>query len=234
MSISKGIKEKISALSDGELSDFETRRVLDEIKNNPELREYWRTLQVSKRAFQNESLIFEGSDISMVVSRELGKSVNSDPISKESFFSRQKNYIGLAIASCLVVLIYNSQEFNTKPDSYPELASKRISQAIDSPEAIEVLKNSISGLNAELQTIQSDTSGSLEANYFLPSTGKTFNVSLSPIEFSPDLSSREASRIAYIKTKEGVYIFSVSGNITAEKKLEILQNANFFTENLRK
>ena len=31
MTISKGIKEKISALSDGELSDFETRRVLDEI-----------------------------------------------------------------------------------------------------------------------------------------------------------------------------------------------------------
>ncbi len=234
MSISKGIKEKISALSDGELSDFETRRVLDEIKNNPELREYWRTLQVSKRAFQNESLVFEGSDISMVVSRELGKSVNSDLISEESFFSRQKNYIGLAVASCLVVLIYNSQEFNTKPDSYPELASKRISQAIASPEAIEVLQNSISGLNAELQTIQSDIRGTLEANYFLPSTGKTFNVSLSPIESSPDLSSREASRIAYIKTKEGVYIFSVSGNITAEKKLEILQNANFFTENLRK
>tara|TARA_Y100000741_G_scaffold363422_1_gene351624 strand:- start:246 stop:950 length:705 start_codon:yes stop_codon:yes gene_type:complete len=234
MSISKGIKEKISALSDGELSDFETRRVLDEIKNNPELREYWRTLQVSKRAFQNESLVFEGSDISMVVSRELGKSVNSDLISEESFFSRQKNYIGLAVASCLVVLIYNSQEFNTKPDSYPELASKRISQAIASPEAIEVLQNSISGLNAELQTIQSDIRGTLEANYFLPSTGKTFNVSLSPIEFSPDLSSREASRIAYIKTKEGVYIFSVSGNITAEKKLEILQNANFFTKNLRK
>ncbi len=234
MSISKGIKEKISALSDGELSDFETRRVLDEIKNNPELREYWRTLQVSKRAFQNESLVFEGSDISMVVSRELGKSVNSDLISEESFFSRQKNYIGLAVASCLVVLIYNSQEFNTKPDSYPELASKRISQAIASPEAIEVLQNSISGLNAELQTIQSDIRGTLEANYFLPSTGKTFNVSLSPIESSPDLSSREASRIAYIKTKEGVYIFSVSGNITAEKKLEILQNANFFTKNLRK
>ena len=38
MTISKGIKEKISALSDGELSDFETRRVLEEIKNNPELR----------------------------------------------------------------------------------------------------------------------------------------------------------------------------------------------------
>ena len=234
MTISKGIKEKISALSDGELSDFETRRVLEEIKNNPELREYWRTIQVSKSAFQNDSIVFEGLDISMAVSRELGKSFSSDSVSKDSFFSQSKNYIGIAVASCLLVLIYNFQEFNAKSDSYPELASKRISQAIASPEAIEVLQNSISGLNAELQTIQSDIRGSLEANYFLPSTGKTFNVSLSPINSSPDLSSREASRIAYVRTKEGVYIFSVSGNITAEKKLEILQNANFFTENLRK
>ncbi len=40
MTISKGIKEKISALSDGELSEFETRRVLEEIQNNPQLRDY--------------------------------------------------------------------------------------------------------------------------------------------------------------------------------------------------
>ena len=62
MTISKGIKEKISALSDGELSDFETRRVLDEININPELREYWKKLQISKTAFKNESLAFETSD----------------------------------------------------------------------------------------------------------------------------------------------------------------------------
>ena len=109
MTISKGIKEKISALSDGELSDFETRRVLEEIKNNPELREYWRTIQVSKSAFQNDSIVFEGLDISMAVSRELGKSFSSDSVSKDSFFSQSKHYIGLAVTSCLVVLIYNFQ-----------------------------------------------------------------------------------------------------------------------------
>ncbi len=234
MTISKGIKEKISALSDGELSDFETRRVLVEINNNPELRAYWRKLQISKRAFQNESLVFEGSDISQRLGEELGKSSNSETILSESFFLKQKHYIGMAIASCLVVIIYNSNGFDIKPNNYTELASKRISEAIASPEAIKVLQNSILGLNAELQTIQSDTKGSLEANYFLPSTGKTFNVSLSPIESSLGLKAKGASRIAYIRTKEGVYVFSVSGNITAEKKLEILQNVNFSANNLRK
>ena len=227
MTISKGIKEKVSALSDGELSDFETRRVLDEININPELREYWKKLQISKAAFKNESLAFETADVSNAVSRELGKSVNSQSILKESFLVKQKNYIGLALASCLLVLIYNVQTFNSKSITFPELASQKISEAIASPQAMEVLNNSITGLNAELQTLQSDPKGSLRANYLLPSTGKTFNVSLSPINSSSGLSSEGASRIAYLRTKDGVFVISVSGNITAEKKLEILQMQTF-------
>ena len=234
MTISKGIKEKISALSDGELSDFETRRVLDEININPELREYWKKLQISKSAFSNENLAFETSDVSFSVSRELGKSSKSPLTLQESFFTKQKNYIGLAVASCLLVLAYNSQTFISKPNTFPELASQKISEAIASPQAMDVLNNSITGLNAELQTLQSDPKGSLRANYLLPSTGKTFNVSLSPIDSSSGLSSKGASRIAYLRTKDGVFVISVSGNITAEKKLEILQNANFFAHNLNK
>ena len=42
--MNKAIKERISALLDGELSDFEVRRVLDEIEANAELREYWSCL----------------------------------------------------------------------------------------------------------------------------------------------------------------------------------------------
>jgi len=234
MTISKGIKEKISALSDGELSDFETRRVLDEININPELREYWKKLQISKSALNNESLAFETSDVSFTVSRELGKSFKSPSILQESYFMKQKNYIGLAVASCLLVLVYNSQTFISKPDTFPELASQRISEAIASPQAMEVLNNSITGLNAELQTLHSDPKGSLRANYLLPSTGKTFDVSLSPIDSSSGFSSTGASRIAYLRTENGVFVISVSGNITTEKKLEILQNANFFANNLNK
>ena len=234
MTISKGIKEKVSALSDGELSDFETRRVLEEINSNPELREYWKKLQISKSAFENDPFSFVESDVSLKVSRELGNSLNSISHMKESFFVQQKNYISLAVASCLLVLVYNFQSLVSKTDSFSELASQRISQAIANPQAMEVLNNSIAGLNAELQTIQSDPKGLLRADYVLPSSGKTFNVSLSPIESSSGLSARPASTIAYLKTKEGVYIISVSGNITAEKKLEILQNANIFANNLNK
>ena len=41
---------------------------LDEININPELREYWKKLQISKTAFKNESLAFETADVSSAVS----------------------------------------------------------------------------------------------------------------------------------------------------------------------
>ena len=42
----------------------------------------------------------------------------------------------------------------------------------------------------------------------------------------------EATRISYIKSKNGTYVVSVSGNISTEKKNQILQNANFFAEKI--
>ena len=40
MSDNKNMKEKISALADGELSDFETRRILAEISSNHQYRDF--------------------------------------------------------------------------------------------------------------------------------------------------------------------------------------------------
>ena len=48
------MKEKISALADGELSDFETRRLLEEISSDPEYREFWKNIQLTKLALTEE------------------------------------------------------------------------------------------------------------------------------------------------------------------------------------
>ena len=62
--MNKAIKERISALMDGELSEFEVRRVLEEIKEDPELRHYWSSLLVSRKGLKEQSLVLEGRDIS--------------------------------------------------------------------------------------------------------------------------------------------------------------------------
>ena len=53
--MNKAIKERISALLDGELSEFETRRVIEEIKDDPRLRQYWSSLVTAREGFKEES-----------------------------------------------------------------------------------------------------------------------------------------------------------------------------------
>ena len=115
-------------------------------------------------------------------------------------------------------------------ESFSDIASQRIVDAIDSPQAIEVLNNSVSELGI-LQDFKSNQKGTL-ANYRVPNSNKTFKVSLYPIKEVNKIGAGEATRISYIKSKNGIYVVSVSGNISAEKKNKILQNANFFAEKI--
>ncbi|GIT60846.1 MAG: hypothetical protein Ct9H300mP20_06730 [Gammaproteobacteria bacterium] len=71
--MNEGIKERISALVDGELSEFEARRVLEEIEAKPELRDYWNKLQITKSGLKERSLGYLDRDISKRVAAELGE-----------------------------------------------------------------------------------------------------------------------------------------------------------------
>ena len=115
-------------------------------------------------------------------------------------------------------------------ESFSDIASQRIMDAIDSPQGIEVLNNSVSGLGI-LQDFKSNQKGTL-ANYRVPNSNKTFKVSLYPIKEVNKMGIGEATRISYIKSKNGTYVVSISGNISTEKKNQILQNANFFAEKI--
>ena len=63
MNENKIMKEKISALADGELSDFETRRILSEISSDPAYREFWKNIHLGKGALLNEELELLDIDI---------------------------------------------------------------------------------------------------------------------------------------------------------------------------
>ena len=62
-------------------------------------------------------------------------------------------------------------------ESFSDIASQRIVDAIDSPQGIEVLNNSVSGLGI-LQDFKSNQKGTL-ANYRVPNSNKTFNPGIS-------------------------------------------------------
>ena len=235
--MNEGIKERISALVDGELSEFEARRVLEEIEAKPELKDYWNKLQITKSGLKKTSLGYLDRDISERVARELGEHAYepSNSLTIDRF-----NLSMVAAASAGLVLVLSIGVFNSaeNPLSTEELfasqASKKIEQAIASPQAMEVLDKALTGMNVTLEDLNSGKKGQVYANYRLPSNGKTFRVSLSPASIGmPELRNTQAPKLAYLKTNSGVFIISVSGNITSEQKSQILRNANFTINKLK-
>ena len=94
MSNNKNMKEKISALADGELSDFETRRILTEISSNPQYRDFWRSIQQTKLSLEESDAEFLDSDISEQLYSKLGKrrpikrkQLNKPSLSKCQFYA---------------------------------------------------------------------------------------------------------------------------------------------------
>ena len=235
--MNEGIKERISALVDGELSEFEARRVLEEIETKPELRDYWNKLQITKSGLKERSLGYLDRDISKRVAAELGEHTYEPDNSKTT---SGFNLSMVAAASAGLVLVLSIGVFNSaeNPLSTEELfasqASKKIEQAIATPQAMEVLDKALTGMNVTLEDLNSGKKGQVYANYRLPSNGKTFRVSLSPASIGmPELRNTQAPKLAYLKTNNGVFIISVSGNITSEQKSQILRNANFTINKLK-
>ena len=235
--MNEGIKERISALVDGELSEFEARRVLEEIEAKPELRDYWNKLQITKSGLKERSLGYLDRDISKRVAAELGEHTY-EPGNSKTTIGFNLSMVAAASAGLVLVLsigVFNSAE---NPLSTEELfasqASKKIEQAIASPQAMEVLDKALTGMNVTLEDLNSGKKGQVYANYRLPSNGKTFRVSLSPASIGmPELRNTQAPKLAYLKTNSGVFIISVSGNITSEQKSQILRNANFTINKLK-
>jgi len=235
--MNEGIKERISALVDGELSEFEARRVLEEIETKAELRDYWNKLQITKSGLKKTSLGYLDRDISKRVARELGERAHET--SNYKTISRF-NLSMVAAASASLVLVLSIGVFNStkNPLSTEELfaseASKKIEQAVTSPQAMQVLDKALTGMNVTLEELNSGKKGQVYANYRFPSNGKTFRVSLSPASIGmPELRNTQAPKLAYLKTNSGVFIISVSGNISSEQKSEILRNANFTINKLK-
>lgn len=230
--MNEGIKERISALIDGELSEFEVRRVLEEIESDPKLKEYWSSLHVSRDGLTDRTLGFLNNDISKRVAAELGKPFQDESeskklLSKEDLFTASSIAVGLVLV-VITVMVSSSQPTLSPEEAFASAASEKIAQAIASPEALEVLGRSVTGMNATLEGMNTDSRGQIYANYKMPSNGKTFRVSLSLLSASPpELRPSNSSKLAYLKTKEGVLLISVSGNISPEKKSQILRNANF-------
>ena len=228
MNDNKNIKERISALADGELSEFETRRILSEISENPDYREFWRNIHLTKDVLSPVDNDFLESD----VSRRLHPNLMKKKLKFSSKEKAKKPRLSYFIASSVgfIAVVFYSLLPETE-NSFASYASNEIIQAIESPSALDVLNGSVQGLDVILQDYKTGQNGTL-ANYRFPSSGKTFKVSLYPMQEINKINLSEAAKISYIKSDKGVYVVSVTGDISTDKKNQILQKANIFADKL--
>ena len=228
--MNEGIKERISALMDGELSEFETRRVLEEIEANTDLRDYWRRIQIIKSGLKDQSLGYLNQDISKKLATELGEPFEQQEKTFTTDGKRTFLYTATAagLATIASAIIFTSDERQISPEElFVFETSKQIEKAISSPQAMQVLNKALLGMDVTLQELNSGKRGQVYANYKFPSNGKTFRISLSPVSSFPALENSRSNKLAYLETNNGVFIISVSGDISSEKKSQILRHANF-------
>ena len=228
MNDNKVMREKISALADGELSEFETRRILNEIEHNPAYREFWRNIHLVKDLFDESEDFLHERDISKDLRSRLRTNLSEETNKDEKWFLKKQSYLIVSLASFFAVVSFSF--FSLEEVTFAETASKKIDTAINSPEAMDVLNKSVSDLNVVLQNVVTNNRGTL-ANYKMINSGETFKLSLYPLKEINKIGIREATKISYIKRNGKVYVVSVSGNLSAEKKNLILQKANLSAKN---
>lgn len=125
--------ETVSALMDGEVSDFELRRVLERIESEPELAETWQRYHFISSVMRKEEVSSPSIDISSAVmdaisdekayhSQSADESVTDSSDKRSSFW---KPLTSMAVAaSVTAMVIFGAQNFN-QADNNNQLADNR-------------------------------------------------------------------------------------------------------------
>ncbi|WP_415899012.1 MucB/RseB C-terminal domain-containing protein [Neptuniibacter sp. QD48_11] len=124
--------ESVSALMDGEVADFELRRTLDRIEQEPELAEQWQRYHLVRSVMKNEEADLGGFDISGQVMQALDQEpdlevVTAAPevkseIKGNSFWKPLASMTAAASVTAMVILgaqTYNQPENDTIADNRP-------------------------------------------------------------------------------------------------------------------
>lgn len=123
--------ESVSALMDGALTDFEVRRTLEQVADNPELAQRWRRYHIARAAMHNEAIELCTDDISagVMAALESEQAVVSKVDASEPPAGRMewlwKPLSSMAVAASVTAfVILGVQKFDA-PAKAPVLADSR-------------------------------------------------------------------------------------------------------------
>jgi negative regulator of sigma E activity len=135
-------KESLSALMDGETSDFETRRLLQQVDEDPALGQTWRRYHLARSVIQGEALARHDMDLSERLSLALAEepahgleqpaaATRSAPSVVERLSGVRRTLASMAVAaSVTAIVIFGANNF--APVGEP--ASSELAQSSQNPQ----------------------------------------------------------------------------------------------------
>ena len=171
------IEHRLSALLDGETSEFETRRLIEEINRRPEIKNLWIRMNKTKSLLTAE-IDFSPRNISSTVIEELGSSsIKQIKFSKDEK-SKQLKYYGFAFGVLLSLgLVFQPLTIQEKETFKPTSAIPALSignTPLSSNETyLEEIGNNLKGRLKKIEFIED---GDIIANYVENDSNRSFKL----------------------------------------------------------
>ena len=171
------IEHRLSALLDGETSEFETRRLIEEINRRPEIKNLWIRMNKTKSLLAAE-IDFSPRNISSTVIEELDSpSIKQIKFSKDEK-SKQLKYYGFAFGVLLSLglvfqplMIQEKESF--KPTSIIPALSIGNTPVSSNESYLEEIGNNLKGSLKKIEFIED---GDIIANYVENDSNRSFKL----------------------------------------------------------
>ena len=173
--MSKILEQKLSLLMDGEITPFETKRLVDEIHANPNFKSLWQRMNKHKAAMHGE-LLDHNLDLSQKIMSQINNfsPKNSKKIktwSNFDFFSMTYMKVCCYLIGFFFIL---SLPLLNLPSLTSNIASSNQNILPLNNEAL--LVNLGSNFNGSLKDFRITSSSSMEANYVVPGDEKSLRL----------------------------------------------------------
>ena len=199
------VDQRLSLLLDGETSEFETRRLIEDISNNPHIKKRWLEMNKQKSALRRE-LLMPHLDLSSKIQNELIKSKKTSNLKQHNYHLSWLKIPYIRACSFLFGLCFTFSflffEFSSKPNQnlLQTSAPKTLVSTIN-PLALDDYGKNFDG---DLRSFKFISSNQIEANYGI----KGSNANLKLKFFSKD--SSNSMKLSSISN--GITINTTKGN----------------------
>ncbi len=218
------VDQRLSLLLDGEASEFETRRLVEDISKNPHIKKRWLEMNKQKSALRRE-LLMPDLDLSSKIQNELQKSKTNSKKHHYYHFSwgkipymRTCSYL-FGLCFTLTFIFF---EFSSQPNqSFLQVSAPKTLVSTINP---VILDDYARNFNGNLRSYKFISNNQVEANYGIKGSNANLKLKFFIKDGSNTVKLSSISKGVTINTRKGdkpIIINLSSDNLSNQKLISI-------------